>query len=242
MKDGETMSDNISIRDKFVQDFVDNYMEKIFYFCLKKTNNRLDAEDLTQDIALNIIDGLNKGTIPNNYSAWVWQIARNVYSKWATIKRIRRENINSIDVYDVEIEYESKSIIDEIIYDEQLALLRRELAFIKSEYRNIIVAYYLENKSIKDIANSLNLSVDAIYQRLHRARNVLKEGMNMTRTFCKRSYSLENIGFIMNGRDGKKGQPWSIITHLLYKTDIYFYLFKNILSPFNRLNCFIYDR
>lgn len=217
MKGGETMSDNISIRDKLVQDFVDNYMEKIFYFCLKKTSNRLDAEDLTQDIALNVIDGLNKGTIPNNYSAWVWQIARNVYSKWATIKRIRRENINSIDVYDVEIEYESKSIIDEMIYDEQLALLRRELAFIKSEYRNIIVAYYLENKSIKDIANSLNLSVDAIHQRLHRARNVLKEGMSMTRTFGKRSYSPENIAFVMNGRDGKKGQPWSIITHLIYK-------------------------
>ena len=159
------MSDNIIIRDKLVQDFVDNYMEKIFYFCLKKTSNRLDAEDLTQDIALNIIDGLNKGTIPDNYSAWIWQITRNVYSKWATIKRIRRENINSIDVYDVEIEDESKSIIDEMIYDEQLALLRRELAFIKSEYRNIIVAYYLENKSIKDIAKSLNLSVDAIYQR-----------------------------------------------------------------------------
>lgn len=49
-----------------------------------------------------------------------------------------------------------------MIYDEQLALLRRELAFIKSEYRDIIVAYYLENKSIKDIAKSLNLSVDAI--------------------------------------------------------------------------------
>ena len=67
MKGGETMSDNTSIRDKLVQDFVDNYMEKIFYFCLKKTSNRLDAEDLTQDIALNIIDGLNKGIIPNNY-------------------------------------------------------------------------------------------------------------------------------------------------------------------------------
>ena len=217
MKGDETMSDNISTRDKLVQDFVDNYMEKIFYFCLKKTSNRIDAEDLTQDIALNVIDGLNKGTVPDNYSAWIWQIARNVYSKWAIKKRIRKENINSIDVYDVEIEDESKSIIDEMIYDEQLALLRRELAFIKSEYRNIIVAYYLENKSIKDIAKTLHLSVDAIYQRLHRARNVLKEGMNMTRTFGKRSYNPENIGFVMNGRDGKKGQPWSIITHLLYK-------------------------
>lgn len=57
MKDGETMSDNIIIRDKLVQDFEDSYMEKIFYFCLKKTNYRLDSEDLTQDIALNVIDG-----------------------------------------------------------------------------------------------------------------------------------------------------------------------------------------
>ena len=211
------MSDNTSIRDKLVQDFVDNYMEKIFYFCLKKTNNRLDTEDLTQDIALNVIDGLNKGTIPDNYSAWIWQIARNVYSKWAIKKRIRRENINSVDIYDIDIVDDTTNVIDEMIYDEQLTLLRRELAFIKSEYRNIIVAYYLENKSIKDIAKSLNLSVDAIHQRLHRARNVLKEGMKMTRTFGKRSYSPENISFVMNGRDGKKGQPWSIITHLLYK-------------------------
>ena len=70
---------------------------------------------------------------------------------------------------------------------------------------------------MKDIAKSLNLSVDAIHQRLHRARKVLKEGMNMTRIFGKKSYSPENIGFVMNGKDGNKGQPWSIITHLLYK-------------------------
>lgn len=217
MKGGETMSNKISIRNKLVQDFVENYMEKVFYFCLKKTSNQYDAEDLTQDIALNVIDGLNKGTVPNNYSAWVWKVAHNVYSKWATNKRIRREKINSIDIYDIEIIDESLNVIDEIIHDEQLALLRRELAFIKSEYRNMIVAYYLENKSIKDIAKSLNLSVDAIHQRLHRARNILKEGMNMTRTFGKRSYSPENVAFVMNGKDGKKGQPWSIITHLLYK-------------------------
>ncbi len=220
------MPNSISIRDKLVQDFVDNYMEKIFYFCLKKTSNRLDAEDLTQDIALNVIDGLNKGTIPDNYSAWIWQIARNVYSKWAIKKRIKKENINSIDIYDIDIVDDTPNVIDEMIYDEQLALLRRELAFIKSEYRNIIVAYYLENKSIKDIAKSLNLSVDAIHQRLHRARNVLKEGMNMTRTFGKRSYNPELIRYVMNGRCGKKGQPITVISHLLY-TNIFLEVYEN---------------
>lgn len=219
------MSD-LSIEKNLVEEFVNNYMEKIFYFCLKKTSNIVDAEDLTQDIALNVIEGLNKGTIPNNYSAWVWQIARNIYSKWATIQRIRRENINSINIYDLEIMDDSLGIVDEMIYEEQLIVLRRELAFIKSEYRNIIVAYYLENKNIKDIAKTLNLSTDAIHQRLHRARSILKEGMNMTKTFGKRSYNPENITFVMNGKSGKKGQPWSIITHLLYK-NIFLEAYKN---------------
>ena len=89
MKGGGTMSDNINMRDKLIEEFVNNYMEKIFYFCLKNTNNQFEAEDLTQDIALNVIKSLNKGTVPNNYSAWIWQITRNVYSKWAIKKRLK---------------------------------------------------------------------------------------------------------------------------------------------------------
>ncbi len=215
-----------NIREELIQDFVENYMEKIFYFCLKKTSDKNEAEDLTQDIALNIIKGLNKGIVPNNFKAWVWQIARNIYSKWATSKRIKKEIINSIDIYDIEVEDSSGNVIEEMIHEEQLALLKRELSFIKSEYRNIIVAYYLENKSIKAIAQSLKLSIDAVHQRLHRARVILKEGMNMVRTFGKRSYNPENIAFVMSGSDGKKGQPWSIITHLLYK-NIFLEVYEN---------------
>lgn len=55
------MSNNINMRDKLVQEFVNDYMEKIFYFCLKKTSNQFEAEDLTQDITLNVIDSFNKG-------------------------------------------------------------------------------------------------------------------------------------------------------------------------------------
>lgn len=100
------------------------------------------------------------------------------------------------------------------------------MAFIKSDYNNIIVAYYLENKSVKDIAKSLSLSVDVIRQRLHRARETLKEGMKMERTFGKRSYNPENISFINNGILGKNGQPWSILSHLMYK-NIFLESYKN---------------
>ena len=184
---------------------------------MKKTGNNIEAEDLTQDIALQIITALNKGTIPTSFSAWVWQIARNRYSVWVKEKHNRNESVTGSDISDYEIEDESENILDEMIHTEQMALLRRELAFIKSDYRNIVVAYYIENKSVRDIATSLSISISTVQQRLHRARIILKEGMDMAREFGKRSYNPEQIAFVQNGRDGKKGQPWSIITHLLYK-------------------------
>ncbi len=211
------MQETNQMRDRLIIEFAENYMEKLFYFCLKKTGNNVHAEDLTQDIALQIITALNRGTIPTSFSAWVWKIARNRYSVWAKEKHDRNESVTGSDIGDYEIEDKSGNILDEMIHTEEMALLRRELAFIKSDYRNIVVAYYIDNKSIRDIALSLSLSISAVQQRLHRARIILKEGMDMAREFGKRSYKPEEVSFVMNGQDGKKGQPWSIIMHSLYK-------------------------
>ena len=212
------MNDANKMCDQLIEEFAESYMEKLFYFCLKKTGDNIDAEDLTQDIALNIITALNKGTIPTSFSAWVWQIARNRYSVWADQKRRRNESVTGSDISDYEIEDESENILDETIYTEQMALLRRELAFIKSDYRNIVVAYYLENRSVRDIASSLSISVSAVQQRLHRARQILKEGMNMAREFGIRSYKPEEICFTNSCSNfGDNGQPWSILSHSMYK-------------------------
>ena len=205
------------MRDLLINEFAENYMEKLFYFCLKKTGSHIEAEDLTQDIALQIITALNKDTIPTSFSAWVWQIARNRYSVWAKEKHNRNESVTGSDIGDYEIEDESENILDEMIHTEQLALLRRELAFIKSDYRNIVVAYYIENKSVRDIASSLSISISAIQQRLHRARIILKEGMNMAREFGKLSYNPENISFINNGLHGANHEPWNYISRSLCK-------------------------
>ena len=180
------MQETNEMRDQLIGEFAENYMDKLFYFCLKKTGNNTETEDLTQDIALNIITALNKGTIPTSFSAWVWQIARNRYSVWAAQIHIRSTSVTGADIGDYETPDESETILDEMIHAEQLALLRRELAFIKSDYRGIIVAYYIENRSVREIASSLSLSETAVKQRLHRARMILKEGMDkIGRASCR---------------------------------------------------------
>ena len=211
------MQSDIKIRDRLIKEFAEDYMEKLFYFCLKKTGNNTEAEDLTQDIALQIITALNKGTIPTSFSAWVWQIARNRYCIWAKEKHSRNESVTGSDVGDYEIEDESDNILDEMVHTEQTVLLRRELAFIQSDYRNIVVAYYVENKNVREIAESLSLPTNTVKSRLLRAREILKEGMDMAREFGKLSYKPENIAFVMNGMVGKSGEPWNYISRSLCK-------------------------
>ncbi|MCQ2436455.1 MAG: sigma-70 family RNA polymerase sigma factor [Clostridia bacterium] len=191
-------------------------MEKIFYFCLKKTGNSTEAEDLTQDISFQVLSALNRGIVPMNFSAWVWQIARNRYSVWAKEKHTRNESVTGSDIGDYEIEDNSEIIIDEMIRTEQTALLRRELAFIRGDYRNIIVAYYIENKTVRSIALSLSISESAVEQRLHRARIILKEGMNMAREFGKRSYCPDDIAFVTSGSQ-PSGLPWKAVKRKIPK-------------------------
>ena len=212
MKGGEKMQDMNKMRDMLINEFTENYMEKLFYFCLKKTGSNIEAEDLTQDIALQIITSLNKGTIPTSFSAWVWQIARNRYSLWTKKKHNRNESVNGSDIGDYEIADESESILAEMIYTEQMTLLRRELAFIKSDYRNIVVAYYIENKNVREIAESLSLSTNTVKSRLFRAREILKEGMDMAREFGKRSYNPDEIVYSnICTALGELGQPWTLM-------------------------------
>ncbi len=65
MKEGEKMQEADEMRNRLIKEFAGNHMEKLFHFCLKRTGSNVEAEDLTQDIALQIIAALNKGTIPS---------------------------------------------------------------------------------------------------------------------------------------------------------------------------------
>lgn len=205
-------------RDRLIHEFVGNDMPKLFYFCLKKTGDHGEAEDLTQDIALQVVATLHKGAMPANFSAWVWQIARNRYAVWAKGKHHRHASVTGSDIGDYEIPDDDENVLDEMIHTEQITLLRRELAFIQSDYRNIVVAYYIENKSVREIAESLSLPTNTVKSRLLRARERLKEGMDMAREFGIRSYKPEEITFTNSCSSfGDCGQPWSILSHKMYK-------------------------
>lgn len=197
-------------KNLLIHSLIHDYAEKLFYFCLKKTSDNYAAEDLTSDILLNIITALEKGIVPEHFSSWVWQIARNRYSVWAGKKHKQNASESAADIEEIEIEDRTAVPEDVLIRKDQLLLLRREMSFISSHYRDIVVAYYFQGIKISDIALSLNLTQGTVMSKLHRARNILKEGMNMAREFGEKSYNPEQISFCASGNQ-PSGLPWSAI-------------------------------
>ena len=194
------------------------YLEKIFYYALKKTGNEADAGDLASDISYEILKSLSRGTQPVSFSGWVWKIAANVYGRWAK-KRWYSAESDAADIDAIaELLADEENLENALVLQEDMMLMRRELAFIRSDYRQVLVAFYIDDKSLPTIAKETGLPLGTVKTRLIKAREILKEGMDMAREFGKLSYRPENISFVNYvPKPGKRNEPWSLFEKLLPK-------------------------
>ena len=177
--------------------FSEQYYKKIFYFSLKKTGNQTQAEDLASEIALDVISALRKGTIPEQFSAYVWKCARNRYAKWVEKRVKSRDNSTELDENFVSDEY---SLEDDYIQQEDLKKLRRELALVSKDYREILVSFYIEDKKTSQISREFNLPEGTIKRKLFESRKILKESMKMAREFGPKSYKPEDVQLWTSGK------------------------------------------
>lgn len=121
--------------------FASGYLGRIFYFCLKKTGNEQDAAELAGEISLEVVQTLSKGKEPERFGPWLWAVARNRWARWAAKKYYRTPE--QVDIQEYEQLLPSEQCLEEdFIHSQELTWIRRELAFVRSEYRQILVAHY----------------------------------------------------------------------------------------------------
>ena len=203
--------------------YCEEFLEKVFYFSLRKTGNEHDAEELASEISCEVLTALKRGAEPQFFRAWVWRIARNRWARWAKerygLPVSAMEDIGELEAAD--------DVEQSAVAADEKRRMRQTLAFIRSEYRRLLVAHYFENKSVSTIARETGLPVGTVKTRLIRSRRELKEGMDMAREFGKRSFAPEDVSFINScSRFGGSGQPWTILEHLLYK-NIFLEVYNN---------------
>ena len=172
-----------------VEEIVAEYADKIFGFCINRLNNIDDAQDLAQDILLEIVRCLPKSDV-SNINAWIWKIARNRYAKRFSGKKriivVSLDDMSIIDTLADDRDFFEK--IDEDNNSEISAVFSAVHSLAKS-HRDILIDYYVNELSYSEMADKHKLSVNTVKTRLFYGKQKLKERwqsiMNENRVYEK---------------------------------------------------------
>ena len=164
--------------------FDDELMEATFLWCYRHVSNTHDAEDLSQEILLEAIisyrKACGKGEPPAAFYPWFWGIAKNRLRLFYRSRKkqavLLGETVGNLS--DSEPCYFDLCDIDEaLIAEEERARLTFELSLLSRIQRECVVLYYLQNRSVKEIARILGIPEGTVKSRLFDARKNLKKGM-----------------------------------------------------------------
>lgn len=196
-----------------------DYVDKIFYFCLKRCNNRMDAEDLSQTILTEAYISINKNYKIEDLEKYIFQIAYNHYSKYIDSKVKERSLVDK--EYEIEKIAIEDSSLKEIIEDENVKQINNQIKLLSSEYMNIVYSYYVEDLKISEIAKNINLPLGTVKRKLYEIRNKIKEQLQMEKFNGKKAYIPKNYLFRKSCSNLGRYNPHDYVTTLIQQNLLY---------------------
>jgi len=161
----------------------------IHSYCAARTPSAADAEDLVQDIIVEIYKSAPNIRNTESFYGFMWAVAGNVYKQWC-------KNRGKRQLCELPDELPCQTIDTD---NEELRLLRRELTLLDQKYRKAVILYYIEQKSCPQIAAILSISESMVKYLLFKSRHILKEGMNMERIYGQQSYNPKSLKLLFWG-------------------------------------------
>ncbi|KWW13054.1 RNA polymerase subunit sigma [Peribacillus simplex] len=161
-------------------EIVELYKDKVFQICFRMLGNRQEAEDLAQEAFVRAFVNIRSFNIDMKFSTWLYRIATNL-----CIDRLRKKKP---DYYlDAEVAgTEGLNMYSQLASNmakpeeeaESLELqetIQEEIMKLPEKYRSVIVLKYIEELSLKEISEILDLPVGTVKTRIHRGREALRK-------------------------------------------------------------------
>lgn len=199
-------------------DLIEDYIEKVYGYAVNHTYTRDEADELSQEILLTAIRELPRLRDHDKFEPWLWGVAHNVTKSFSRSMGKNR-TIYSYDVLENMPFEESDKSENEETYD----FLRSKIAMLSEIYRNIIILYYYDNLSTKEISERLNIPEGTVTWRLSAARKKIKKEFDDMNETALRPIRM-NIAIYGNGDyDGiRKPFPSVYIEDALSQNILYY--------------------
>lgn len=152
---------------------VDRYKHKAFSLLVNMLKNKMDAEEALQDTFIKAYNSLNTFRNESQFSTWFYKITFNTgLTILSSQKRKIEMQMNSVE--DINYLKDEDAEVYAIAETKKEYLLKM---VDKLPIRNslVLILFYMDNLSIKEISEVLDLTLVNTKVLLHRSRNLLKD-------------------------------------------------------------------
>lgn len=181
---------------------LESFVKPILGFAMKRCRTSEDAEDLSQDIILKAYKALILHDDLEDVAGFIWRVAHNTLSNYY---RATQKSIVGVPVDEVAELLEAPRTDEDDDSAETVDRLRKEIAYLSKQQREIVVAYYFDNKKQEQIARELGISVGTVKWHLFEAKKELKKGMETMREASDLKFNpVKFTSYGINGSVGTK--------------------------------------
>ncbi|MGC4003954.1 MAG: sigma-70 family RNA polymerase sigma factor [Pirellulales bacterium] len=151
-----------------MDDLVERHADGLYRYAVALCGSRIDAEDLTQQAFLTAQSSLDQLREPAAAGGWLAALVRSAYGRMA-----RKRRPTSCGAIELELD-RLPTAIDEPPDDFDPERLRIALAKLPDDYRVVVVGFYFEDCSYKELAARLDIPLGTVMSRLARAKHWLR--------------------------------------------------------------------
>lgn len=152
----------------------DHYFPKVFAFVASKVNNRHDAEDLTSDIFIKVVENIGSFKwqgVP--FAAWVFKIARNTLNDY--YYKTNRTKISDIDeAFDIKEDEEKTSPHKKAAQEELSATVKKVMTQLPEREVEVLQLKFFSQLSNREIVHVTGLSESNVAVILYRTLRKIK--------------------------------------------------------------------
>ncbi len=128
------------------------------------------ARDIVQESWIGIVRGLGRLRDPARFRAWAMRIVANKARDWIRRQQSYRRFTNQVE----EAARMSEDLPAEDPAGNEIGRVRAGLADLDAEQRMILTWFYMEEMSVREIADVLSIPVGTVKSRLFKARKALR--------------------------------------------------------------------
>ncbi|MFN8355128.1 MAG: sigma-70 family RNA polymerase sigma factor [Spirosomataceae bacterium] len=152
---------------------VERYKRMVYSIALKVLVNLQDAEDAAQESFLKAFQQLHTFEQKSKFSTWLYTLTYRT-----CLNKLRERQSETAFLSDEVAMYQADdtpNAAELLSRHEQAQVVKQAIDQLPRQDGLLILLYYYEDKSIKEIEEITNLSASNIKIRLHRARKVLEQ-------------------------------------------------------------------